>query len=189
MSEIIQFDFELFQMIHFGIKNAFFDILMPIVREKYVWLPFYLFIILFSFSNMTFKKASIVIAGIILTVVLADFISSQTIKKRVQRVRPCNEFSLISEVNPLVNCGSGFSFPSSHAANHFALVLFLIFSKKIERTIYKTALFSWAGIISFAQIYVGLHYPFDILGGILVGYASARIISLILFAIERRGST
>ena len=179
MSELIQVDLELFKFIHLGLNNSFFDLLMPIVREKYVWTPFYLFIVFFSFFNMSSKNAMFIVGGLILTVIVADVTSSQIIKKSVERPRPCAELSIQPEVNNLVKCGSGYSFPSSHASNHFAIAFFLILSGKLEYGWIKWALLAWAALICFAQIYVGVHFPLDIIGGMTVGYFSARLVTLV----------
>lgn len=172
-------DIELFDFIHSGMKNAFFDWLMPIVREKKVWIPLYVFIVIFSFTNMSWKSASKLLIGLVLCVMIADMISSQIVKKKVQRLRPCQETLLSYDVAPLVTCGSGYSFPSSHAANHFAIAFFLFFSRKLSSSWIKVVFLIWAGIISYAQIYVGLHYPLDILAGALLGLLSARVAVLL----------
>src|SRR5690606_31319118 len=104
-----------------------------------------------------------------LTFALTDFTSSSVIKKEVTRVRPCNDVQFKEQVRLRVRCGSGYSFPSSHAANHFALGIFLlvIFRKCWKHIIWLSL--GWAASISFAQIYVGVHYPSDILAGALLG--------------------
>ncbi|MCY1533690.1 PAP2 superfamily protein [compost metagenome] len=85
------------------------------------------------------------------------------------RIRPCNEVNLIGDIIHRVPCGSGFSFPSSHATNHFAIAVFLIclFYQK-WKPILPLGL-GWAVSISFAQIYVGVHYPVDTFAGAILG--------------------
>jgi len=87
---------------------------------------------------------------------------------------------LKNEVRNLIACGTGYSFPSSHAANHFGLAVFLIlvFFHK-WRLILPIGLF-WAFSVSFAQIYVGVHFPLDIMGGALLGSMIGYIMSAIL---------
>ena len=104
------------------------------------------------------------------TVGTADFISSGLIKKNIQRLRPCNDPVFREMVHlRLPRCGGGYSFPSSHAANHFAAAVFLamLFGRR-KRWVWP-ALFGWAASIALMQVYVGVHYPADILGGAAVG--------------------
>jgi len=87
----------------------------------------------------------------------------------VARVRPCNDFSLATDIIHRVPCGSGLSFPSAHATNHFAIAVFLIclfYSR--WKPVLPIGIF-WAFIISFAQVYVGVHYPVDVTTGALLG--------------------
>ena len=100
-------------------------------------------------------------------------ISSKIIKKSVQRTRPCNDISRLSEqgheVKLLVPCGSGYSFPSSHATNHFAVAVFVIFTFANRKKWLKWGLIAWASSIALGQVYVGVHYPLDVLCGGLLG--------------------
>ncbi len=87
----------------------------------------------------------------------------------MQRLRPCKVLEPSKDMHLLVPCGNGFSFPSSHATNHFAIATFLLLILgKIFRWI-KIPLILWAGSISFAQVYVGVHYPLDVATGALLG--------------------
>jgi len=109
------------------------------------------------------------IGMILATFALGDFIASRLIKPFVGRIRPCNEMTLVDEIIHRVPCGSGYSFPSSHATNHFAIAIFLIclFYHK-WKPILPLGL-GWAFIISFAQVYVGVHYPIDTFVGAILG--------------------
>ena len=163
-----QFDLDLFLKIHRGLSNSFFDWLLPLMRNRYFWSPLYLFIIVFCFIE--FKKGAWAIIGTLLvTFAMADLTASRLIKPFVQRIRPCNDLNLVDDLIHRVQCGSGFSFPSAHATNHFAIAMFLIlvFHQK-WKPILPLGLF-WAFIISFAQVYVGVHYPLDTMAGALLG--------------------
>ena len=93
----------------------------------------------------------------------------------MKRLRPCNDTAINSIVKTRISCGTGYSMPSSHAANHFAIsvYLILIFYKRWKYIIPLTLL--WAASIGFAQIYVGVHYPLDILAGAVLGGITACI--------------
>lgn len=104
----------------------------------------------------------------------ADFISSQVVKKSVQRVRPCNDTN-IAQVRPLVRCGSGYSFTSSHATNHFALSYFLFATVGFQFKKIRGWLIAWASSVAYAQVYVGVHYPMDVFSGMILGILIAKI--------------
>ena len=158
----------IFNWINQDLSNAIFDRFFVIVRNKYTWLPLYLFLISFFIFNFK-KKGLIIMLLAFITVGISDFTSATLIKPRVERVRPCNDIEANPNVISRIKCGIGYSFPSSHASNHFALGVFFFF---IFISISKTAAYLfliWAGLISFAQIYVGVHYPIDILVGAILG--------------------
>lgn len=163
-----QFDAELFLKIHRGLANPFFDWLLPLMRNRFFWSPLYLFIVVFSFIE--YKKKGWYIVGMVLfTFAIGDMLASRLVKPFVARLRPCNELSLADEIIHRVPCGSGFSFPSAHATNHFAIAVFLIivFYPK-WKPVLPIAL-AWAFIIAFSQIYVGVHYPIDVMTGTILG--------------------
>jgi membrane-associated phospholipid phosphatase len=169
---LFEIDSAIFQFVNTGLSNPVFDFLMPWFREKLFWIPLYIgvaFLIVKHFQ----KKAIWIILCIALSSILSDTISSKIVKPTFKRLRPCNEPALENKIQERVNCGSGFSFTSSHATNHAALGLSIAFFLSIiypnrKKAIYITA-FTWAFLISFAQVYVGVHYPFDVLCGLILG--------------------
>ncbi len=167
-NQLIQFDHQLFLGINQGLSNAFFDWLMPLLRNRYFWAPLYLFLIVFLPRHYG-KAGYLCILFLLLTFALSDFTSSSLIKPLAGRLRPCNEPGFNQEINSLVACGTGYSFPSSHATNHFALAVFLItvFFKSWKPILPLGLL--WAASIAFAQVYVGVHFPLDIFAGALLG--------------------
>jgi membrane-associated phospholipid phosphatase len=167
LQPILQFDKHLFYLVNNGLSNAFFDWLMPIIRTPLTWTPVYLFIIVFSIYR--YKKAGIyLILTLLLTFAVTDFGSASIIKPMIHRIRPCN-CTTITGVIKRVPCGSGYSFPSSHASNHFGIAIFLclVFGSR-WKWVWPAALL-WAFSVSFAQVYVGLHYPIDVTAGAIYG--------------------
>ncbi|MCB0540938.1 MAG: phosphatase PAP2 family protein, partial [Bacteroidetes bacterium] len=129
------------------------------------------------------KNAFIIIVLGVLCVVLADAVSSHLLKPYFNRIRPCDLEPFAWHINlVLTKCSGAFSFPSSHAANHFALGSFLalVFYKKLKWLSY--LLLFWASLICFAQIYVGVHFPSDVLGGAVLG----GLIALVAFVFYRK---
>ncbi|MDX2003593.1 MAG: phosphatase PAP2 family protein [Chitinophagales bacterium] len=168
MDYLIHLDHQLFHTINQGLKNGFLDLFMPLMRNKWMWLPLYTFSGFFILNN--FKKDGWkILLGAVIVIVLSDQMSSSIVKPLFERIRPCNDPYIKASVRTLVACGSGFSFTSSHAANHFAISIFaglLFFSK--SRFLFPILLL-WSTIVGFAQVYVGVHYPSDIVGGGILG--------------------
>jgi undecaprenyl-diphosphatase len=181
IDQLVQFDRDLFFAINHGLSNSFFDWLMPILRDRYTWVLLYLFIIVFSIKNYG-KQGFIMLLFLAMTFGISDFLSSSVIKPNVQRLRPCNETEIKTNVNNLVDCGTGYSFPSSHATNHFGIAVFLIMMFYHKWKIILPIGIFWAASISFAQIYVGVHYPIDILTGSLLGSSIGLGMSKILLS-------
>lgn len=168
LDTLLQWDAAVFQLINGGLSNPVFDALLPWFREKWFWMPLYVFIAAFLVLNFK-RRGWILLFGFVLATGLSDFTSSTLVKKNVQRIRPCNDPAMLEKIHTRVPCGSGFSFTSSHAANHFAAAVFLIgiFGGRL-RWLGPLAL-TWAGLIAFSQVYVGVHYPGDILFGAALG--------------------
>jgi len=173
---LLDFDQSLFLIINNNLSNGLFDVLMPWIRSKYIWAPIYMFIISFAFFNMKTKAAYGFILSLLLVVGTADLLSSKLIKNQVERVRPCNNADLNDLMIKRIECGTGYSFTSSHATNHFALSFFLISVIGFISRRLVFGLIFWACIVSFAQIYVGVHYPLDVIFGGVLGVVVGSVI-------------
>ena len=175
--KLIDFDKWLFTKINQSSANSLFDTILPFFREPLVWIPLYLFFILYAIYNFP-KKALGWIIGLGLTATTTDLISSRIIKPLIGRKRPCNDLEMIDTIRLLIsNCGQNGSFTSSHAANHFGIAMFIYITMRNIWGNYTYLFFIWAALISFAQVYVGVHYPFDILGGAIVGCSAGYFIA------------
>lgn len=183
MESMLQLDHQLLVFINKSLQNSFFDIVMPLVRNRYVWLPVYVAIVAAIFSTFNIYKAYYYLIFIIFAVTLTDVISGNLMKKLVQRERPCRTIDVRMSIETRVHCSSSYAFPSAHAANHFGLSLMLCYLFFRKNRKWQILLFGWASLICFAQIYVGVHYPLDILGGIVLGLAIVRIYIALIFPI------
>ncbi len=176
MESLLHLDENLYILINSGLSNPMFDGVLIPFRHKMFWIPLYLGIICFILLNYG-RFAWLTLIALILTVAISDTISSKVIKKSVKRTRPCHQ----EHLQPVerVHCSNGFSFTSSHATNHYALGSFLFLL--LFMTKWRWAFLVWAGVIGFAQIYVGVHYPSDVIIGSLTGC----IIGYIVFKIYK----
>jgi membrane-associated phospholipid phosphatase len=168
MQAIFDADRYLFNLINNRWNNSFFDQLMPMLRNSNLWIPLYLFLGVFALLNI--KKSGWFILLFICTAALTDILSSHIIKNLVFRLRPCRDPDMIGHIRVLASyCPGSSSFTSSHAANHFGMATFasITLLPYAGKWIYLAYL--WAFSIIYAQLYVGVHYPIDVLGGALVG--------------------
>lgn len=179
MQSILDWDRNLFFAINHGSANDFFDAVLPWTRTANTWLPLYLFLIAFATINYGKKGWWWVLAAGI-TVALTNYISSDVIKGNIWRNRPCGDLSIAHQVRFIVEyCPQSSSFTSSHAANHFGMAAFIFFTGRKQFGNLLFLFFLWAFIIIYAQVYVGVHYPLDVLCGAitgsLIGYLTASI--------------
>ena len=149
-----------------SLNSPFFDKVMYALSGKLIWVPLYLAILIYLGIKYK-RKFFIILLFIILAASLADQ-SSVLVKNIVQRLRPCHVSSIEGVVH-LVNgeCGGKFSFVSSHATNSFDVALLsLLFIKKRWFTI---SIIIWAMVIGYTRVYLGVHYPGDVICGSLLG--------------------
>ena len=176
MEQLIAADQFLFELINGHAHNVVLDWLMPIWREKSTWIPLY--IALAAFVGYKYRLQGLyLILALALTVGLADSVSSKIIKPAVHRLRPCNDPALKAEVKLLVDCGSGYSFTSSHASNHFAIAAFLSLTLGLHYRRIRWPLYLWAASIALGQVYVGVHFPLDIFIGAILGIIIGNIVA------------
>lgn len=167
MQFIKDIDYAVFHFINQTISNSFFDVVLPFLRDALNWIPLYAFLGIYLF--MKYKTAAIkYLILIVVAFALADSISYHILKPWICRLRPCHSTTLHARLL-LGHCGGKWSFPSSHASNHMAIALTIVLSKIFSKKWINFLWIFWALSIGFAQIYVGVHYPTDILAGFLLG--------------------
>jgi len=169
LQKLDEWDKWLFLKVNNGMSNPFFDNLMPFMRNGMNWAPLYLFLGIFAIINFRSRGAwwSLFFVA---TVALADLGGNNLFKQNFHRPRPCLAPDLALQVRLLINqCTGGSSFISNHAANHFAMATFFFITFRDVLPKWAWIGFAWAALIAFAQVYVGIHYPFDVLAGALFG--------------------
>ena len=149
-------------------SNSYFDFILPYFRETVFWYPLYLFVFLWVIMSFGIKGLWW-IGGFLLTAALCDLVSSQVIKILIFRTRPCQDADVGNLIRFIVNyCPKSSSFTSSHATTHFGQAVFYFLTLRQIGKWWALA-FGWAFAIVYTQIYVGVHYPFDVLSGALLG--------------------
>lgn len=145
------------------------DAVMVFASNRYVWFPVYGLLIaglIYGFR----RRALFLLPLLIAAVALADGITSRLFKPFFGRLRPCHDAELAELLRLPDGCGGQFGFLSSHAANSVALAVFLALVLPAGRyRVGKALVFAWAGLLSYSRIYLGAHYPTDVLGGAAVG--------------------
>jgi membrane-associated phospholipid phosphatase len=154
--------------IHVNGQNSLFDVVMPWLRNPYFWSPIYFFLLIWMILNWKWKGFWWCVC-LLFVFGICDFTSASLIKPFIHRLRPCNEGHLSFIIRSLVTCGRGYSFPSAHAANHFGISFFIYFTLGKKYTWVKVPAMLWALLVCYAQMYVCVHYPSDILAGALLG--------------------
>ena len=168
-ASIIKADQSLFELINGSWTSPFLDSVLPWMRTSEHWFPLYLALLVYLFYSWGWTAWKWVLA-VAITISMTDQVSSFFFKPLIHRLRPCADPAMLHHVKLLIGgCPSSFSFTSSHAANHFGLAMFIFMTLQPLFKKYTYLFFLWAGLISYGQIYVGVHYPLDVLAGSLIG--------------------
>lgn len=176
VTQLATYDTQLFLFLN-SLHNAFFDSFMITFSNMKVWIPFYVVVVYLLFKNEG-KKALWLVLFLVVGAVLSDQFSV-LIKNLVERPRPTHNANISNFVHTVNNYKGGpFGFVSSHAANtiSFALLSSLI----IRRKLYTISVFLWVIVTGYSRIYLGVHYPLDIVGGYIAGTATALLTFLLL---------
>ncbi len=173
IESLIEVDKELLLFLN-SFFNSFWDNFFWMFTSKEIWIPLYLTIAYVLFKNHGLKGlVSLLFIGLLIT--LCDQISTNIFKEGFERLRPSHDPELKNLVH-LINGkrGGSFGFVSSHSTNSFGLAMFtaLLFRNKT----YTLGIFIWAAINAYSRIYMGVHYPGDIIGGLLLGLVLGRLV-------------
>lgn len=168
LQQLISWDYIAWYQVHVIWQHPVLDYLLPFMRNQWTWAPLYLFLLVFMPKNFG-RKGWLWCLGFLVTFAIADYVSASLIKPYFLRLRPCNDPKIMHLIRYLVDCGSGKSFPSTHATNHFALAFFAIITLYKRYKIVGPLALLWAILVAYSQVYVGVHFPFDVICGAILG--------------------
>ncbi len=185
---IIKIDRFLFLFFNSTVSNPVFDVIFPYITKQGHWvIPGILGAIIFIFFQR--KKALIVIGLAIITVAISDPVSVRILKPLFHRLRPCHPSFFIDGTHMFLDGGrflfghkTSLSFPSAHATNIFAQAMLLTFLYPKQAIWF----FIFASLIGYSRIYVGVHYPIDVVGGVIFGIRIGAFVYLLYNYIWQR---
>jgi membrane-associated phospholipid phosphatase len=166
-SMLTEIDRIIFEFINGTLIHPILDWTMPLITQPTTWIPLYVGMIIwfiYRFRRLFF----IPLLGVLMAFATGDLVSARLIKPGVKRTRPCNEITVNARVIG-VTCRPSYSFPSSHAVNHMAIAIFIIVLIGIQKKIWVILCLFWAVMISYSRVYLGLHYPGDVIAGMIMG--------------------
>ena len=150
-----------------NLGNSIFDPFWILVSEKWFWIPLYVIFLYFLYKNFNKKSLFYILLFVALGITASDQIAN-IFKFGFERLRPCHDPSLEGLLRE-VKCGGKFGFYSAHSSNSFfvATYLTILLGKKIKQLPY--FLFVWAAIVAYSRVYLGMHFPGDIIVGAIMG--------------------
>ena len=182
---IVETDQSVFLFLN-SFHNTFWDYFMMTFTGKWIWVPMYASILYVLLRNYDWKVSLFCVIAIALTITFADQVCATLIRPYVERPRPANELSPIADLVHIVNGrrGGRFGFPSCHASNSFGLAFFLVLLFRKRPLSWFICI--WAALNCYTRIYLGLHYPGDLIVGTIVGGCGAWLMYYLLTRVTKQ---
>ncbi len=183
--ELIHHDRELFLFLN-NLGNPTWDGFWMFVTNKFSAIPLYLALLLLTYRQFGLKKLVVVLVTVALMILVTDQLSN-FFKYGIQRLRPCYDPDLNGFVRLVKNsCGGKFGYFSAHAANNYAVAFFFTFLLRSKFRYIGIFLMVWAFLVAYSRIYIGVHFPLDVVTGALIGLIFSWLFTkLAIFAVEK----
>ncbi len=183
---LISLDRSLFLALN-GAHAPWLDPVMVFASHKLTWIPFYALLVLLVYRAGGWRRTLLFLLGVGLVVLLADQGSVHLFKNTVMRLRPSHAEGLQDIVHlPTGHRGGAFGFVSSHAANCFGVAMFTVLS--MRRRVFALLLWPWALLVGYSRVYMGVHYPGDVLCGALFGLCVGLLVGRLVPWVWRRAA-
>jgi len=166
MEEIIQEDKAVFLYLN-NLGDSSFDQFWMLISSTWIWVPLYIIFLYFLYKSYKLRSLVFILIFLAIGATVSDQLAS-VFKYGVARLRPCHDPTLEHHMR-IVKCGGQYGFYSAHASNTFFLASFLSILLKNKLKWFPYAIFVWALVVSYSRIYLGVHFPIDILVGAFVG--------------------
>lgn len=160
-----------------GLGSPYLDQFMIWMSDKYIWFPLYLYLIYRMVAHHGRKFYEPLLA-LLLVIVITDQTTSSFMKPFFERLRPCKDPALDGLIQMINKCRGNFGFASGHAANSFGLAAFFYLK---EKSTLGLVLVIWAAVVAYSRIYLGVHYPGDVLVGTALGWLAAFLVLKIYY--------
>jgi undecaprenyl-diphosphatase len=172
---LMELDKELFLFLN-GLNAGWLDPIMYCISYKFSWIPFYILLLWFCYKHYGWRTTLFIMLFAAILITLSDQ-TSNLIKDSTQRLRPSRDENLRDLVNLVYGYrGGGYSFVSGHATNSFALAFFMIHLLKNKIRFIAPVMITYAILNAYSRIYLGVHYPADMIGGVILGILCAMLI-------------
>ena len=161
-----------------GFHSPAFDKIMWFITTIQTWIPLYALIIFFIFRQFKWQGLWVLL-GVAVLITITDQLTSSIMKPFFERLRPCHDETIKHLVHNYMRCGGLYSFVSGHSANSFAIATFVFLLFKKRYPVFGW-LFLWATIVAYTRVYLGVHFPGDIIVGGAIGAGLGWVIYLAL---------
>ena len=176
MDKINHWDTELLIFLN-NLGTEFWDPFWIAITGTAIWIPFYALLVFLIFKKLEGKSRWLAILALIINVVITDQGSVQLFKEQFLRLRPCHVEEVLARIRlPMDRCGGQYGFISSHSSSTFGLAVLVGSLLKTHFRYIMSFMLIWAAFISYSRIYLGVHYPIDVLAGATFGCVSGYIV-------------
>ncbi len=178
LDQLIKLDKDVFLFLN-GIHNPFMDQVMFYISEKWLWIPLYVFFLFLVWKKYR-KQSWIILIAVAILITLTDQVHLHLFKNMFERLRPTHDPGLEGMVHTVNNYfGGRYGFVSGHASNSFAIAVFLSVLLGAEYKCFTPLVLFWAALVSYSRIYLGVHFPGDVMGGAILGTVFGVIVATI----------